>query len=95
MRARFDVKTVTEKDGQRYVVSTVSMEWGGLAPAPYAFETMVFPAEVDAPLGQADTDDDIVADWGELDCQRYGTKEAAEHGHSMMVSLWSDRQVTA
>ena len=55
----------------------ISTVWLGIdhniGGPPHIFETMVFPKK---------------GEWGELDCNRYSTKEAAIKGHKDMVEKW-------
>lgn len=72
-----DYKRVVETDVAGYWVSTVwlGLDHGfGRYDAPLIFETMVF----------ARNDDESV-DFGEVDCWRYATEQAARKGHEEAV----------
>ena len=68
MERSFDRKTVIARDGDHFIVSTVSL------PASifgFVFETMVFRC---SPDGEVES-------YSDLYCQRYDMRDEAEAGH--------------
>lgn len=78
--ARIDKRVATDVLPNGYWVSTI---WLGLNHQfgdgpPLIFETMVFPCDANGK----------VADFGDLDCDRYSTEAEALAGHAALVAKW-------
>ncbi len=74
--AREDIRVERTVLADGKVVSTVRLPIDhGWGGTPLWYETMVFPNE---------------DDYGDLDCDRYTTREQAEAGHRAMVEKWAD-----